>query len=84
MILLPTRRRLERRRDALYKTLHQVIHRASVHDVEELMRQIHGINIKLKTYFISEHEPEELFEDKDPLETQDPITISIEELQIEI
>lgn len=71
MILLPTRRRLERRRDALYKHLQSIIQHASVHQVEHIMRQIHGINQKLKTYFVREHEPEEIFEDIDPFEEKD-------------
>lgn len=80
MIVLPTRRRLERRRDTLYKHLHAILHCASVNQVEEIMRNIHGINLKIKTYFIRDiyHEPEEFFENddyfevKDPFETQDP------------
>ena len=86
MILLPTRRRLERRRDALYKRLQAVLTIASVHEVEEIMRKIHSINLKLKTYFIREghHEAEELFEDKDPFETEDPTFVQIEEALREI
>ena len=71
MILLPTRRRLERRREKLYQSLQSILQHASVHQVECIMRQIHGINQKLKTYFVRDHEPEELFEDKDPFETKD-------------
>ncbi len=64
MILLPTRRRLERRRDALYEHLESILQCASVHQVEDIMRKIHGINSKLRTYFVKEqHEPQELFED---------------------
>ena len=92
MIVLPTRRRLERRRDALYKCLAKIVTSASIHEVEHIMRQIHGINFKLKNYFIRQdgHEAAELFEEKDdfevkyPFETEDPITIPIEELQGEI
>ena len=92
MIVLPTRRRLERRRDALYKQLHLHLQCLSVREVEDIMRKIHGINFKLKTYFIRQdgHEPAELFEEKDdfevkyPFEAEDPITISIEEIQGEI
>ena len=76
MIVLPTKRRLERRRDALYERLH-AINDASVHQVEDIMRKIHGINMKLRTYFIRENEREhkELFEDKDPIEKENPFTI---------
>ena len=86
MILLPTRRRLERRRDALYRHLHAIIKDASVHEVEDIMRKIHGINLKLRTYFIREgqHEAKELFEDKNTLEAEDPTIIQIEEALREI
>ena len=65
MILLPTRRRLERRRDALYHHLQSILQHASIHQVENIMQQIHGINLKLKTYFQRElkHEPKEIFPD---------------------
>ena len=86
MILLPTRRRLERRRDALYKYLHKIVTSASVHEVEDIMRKIHCINLKLRTYFFREgqHEATELFEDKDPFETEDPTFVQIEEALREI
>lgn len=86
MIILPTRRRLERRRDALYKQLHSILQCASVQQVEGIVRKIHSINLKLKTYFIREgqHEAEELFEDKDPFETEDPTILQIEEALREI
>ena len=72
MILLPTRRRLVRRRDALYEHLDSVLHSASVHQVEDIMRKIHSINLRLRTYFIreNEREPKELFEEKDPFTVQ--------------
>lgn len=91
MIELPTRRRLERRRDALYQHLQLFLQRLSVNEVEDTMRKIHGINLKLKTYFSREgYEPEELFEDKDPFEIKysfeekNPVTVSIEEIKGEI
>lgn len=92
MIVLPTRRRLERRRDALYKHLHSALQDVPVRTMEDIMRKIHGINLKLRTYFIREgqHETAEFFEEKDPLEdeysfeTEDSVTISIEEIQGEI
>ena len=64
MIILPTRRRLERHREALYGHLHTIIQHASVHQVEDIMQQIHGINLKLKTYF-KRHESKEIFTDND-------------------
>ena len=73
MIILPTRQRLERRRDKLYSHLHAIAKCASVHQVEEIMRQIHGINLRLKTYFKPQREPQEIFlenEDND-ITTQD-------------
>lgn len=86
MIILPTRRRLERRRDALYKYLDTIVTSASVHEVEDIMRKIHSINIKLRTYFIREgqNEATELFETEDPLEAQDPFMVSLEEYLREI
>ena len=86
MILLPTRRRLERRRDALYRHLDAIIKDASVQEVEDIERRIHCINLRLKTYFIREgqHEATELFEDKDSLETEDPTILQIEEALREI
>ena len=51
MIELPTRRRLERRRHRLYVYLNSIIHYANIYQVENIMRQIHSINFKLRTYF---------------------------------
>lgn len=65
MIILPTRRRLERRRDALYGHLISILQHASIHQVEDIMRMIHAINRKIKTYTQSEHEPAEIFKDED-------------------
>jgi hypothetical protein len=79
MIELPTRRRLERRRDRLYKLLGSIVTSTSVHNVEGIMRQIHAINLRLRTYFKAEfmREPKEIFidqnEDND-ITTQDPST----------
>ena len=73
MIILPTRQRLERRRDKLYIHLHHIIDCASVCQVEDIMRQIHGINLRLKTYFKPQREPQEFIkpdEDND-ITTQD-------------
>lgn len=80
MILLPTRRRLERRRNALYKRLQQ-LQNTSVYEVEDIMRKIHIINSKIITYFIrdGQHETKELFEDKDLFETEDPTFVQIED-----
>lgn len=65
MIILPTRRRLIKRRDALYEMLLGKLQHSSVHEVEGLMRKVHLINYKLRTYFIQVYEPEEVFHDED-------------------
>lgn len=62
MIILPTRRRLEQRRDELRVHLDSIIQHASVHQVESIMRRIHMINFKLRSYFKRDHEPEEIFD----------------------
>ena len=75
MIILPTRKRLERRRDKLYAHLESVINCATIHQVEDILRQIHVINLRLRTYFKKEREPEEYFldnEDND-IETQNTV-----------
>ena len=74
MIELPTRRRLERRRDRLYAYLGSILHNASIYHLESIMRQIHGINLKLRTYFNggSDRQPNELF--INPLEDNDITT----------
>ena len=61
MIVLPTRKRLESRRDELYQRLLSSIDHASVHQVEDIMRRIHMINLKLITYF-SRNDPKEIFD----------------------
>lgn len=67
MIILPTRRRLEARRDALYQKLSELVNiQNAVHQTEDTMRKIHIINLRLRTYFKRAHEPKELFEDEDP------------------
>lgn len=65
MIILPTKRRLTRKRDALYAHLQSVIQHASIHQVEDIMRDIHRINQRLLTYFRREDRPEptEIFDD---------------------
>ena len=76
MIELPTRRRLMRRRDRLYTHLDSILHNASILQVENIMRQLHVINLKLHTYFNGgiDRQPKELFinpnEDND-ITTQD-------------
>ena len=72
MIILPTRQKLIRRRDALYEKLDSIVNCASVHQVEDILRRIHSINLKLRTYFVKEHEPKELFEDEDTVEKKNP------------
>ena len=65
MIVLPTRRKLIRRRDALYELLVANIQCASIRQIEDTMRMIHIINNKLRTYFIRENEPKEVFVEED-------------------
>lgn len=65
MIVLPTRRRLIRRRDALYDKLGHILRNASVMQVEAIMRQIHCINQRLLTYCINANEPKEVFHDEE-------------------
>lgn len=75
MIILPTRQRLIRRRDKLYAHLESIINCASIHQVEDILRQIHIINLRLRTYFKREREPEEVFNDnEDDITTQDAPT----------
>lgn len=66
MIELPTRRRLERRRNRLYVYLDSILHNASANRVESIMRQIHCINLRLRTYFKGsiDRQPQELFIDE--------------------
>ena len=76
MIELPTRRRLERRREKLYAHLHSILQTASIVQVENIMRQIHSINFKLRTYFKGyiDRQPQELFinpEEDNDITTQD-------------
>ena len=76
MIELPTQRRLERRRERLYAHLESILHHASVQKVENIMRQIHCINQRLRTYFKGgiERQPQELFinpEEDNDITTQD-------------
>jgi len=76
MIILPTRKRLEKRRDKLYAHLESIINSASIHQVENILRQIHVINLRLRTYFKREREPEEYFiEDDNDFNTQDTTQI---------
>lgn len=75
MIILPTRKRLEKRRDKLYAHLESIINSASIHQVENILRQIHVINLRLRTYFKREREPEEYFLDEEnDITTEDTIT----------
>lgn len=63
MIVLPTRRRLIRRRNALYEQLYSILSFASITEVEYIARQINIITQRINTYFIKENEPREIFED---------------------
>ena len=72
MIILPTRRRLERRRDKLYAELNLIINSAPINEIENITRKIHVITLRLRTYFKPEREPEEYFNDnEDDINTQD-------------
>ena len=64
MIILPTRRNLIRKRDALYERLYSDIGTVSVHQTEDIMRRINIINGKLRTYFLQAYEPKEVFIDQ--------------------
>lgn len=77
MIILPTRRKLLRRRDLLYRHLISISQCATVHQVEEIMRQINCINLKLRTYFIREYEPKEVFldDEENSIKEENPFTI---------
>lgn len=70
MIILPSRQKLLHRRDRLYAHLASIIHVASVHQVEDVMRRIHSINIRLRTYWKDGREPKEIFLDDDE---KDPV-----------
>lgn len=63
MIILPTKKRLESRRNVLYEQLYSILQYATSADVEYIMRKIHIINQKINIYFQREHEPREIFED---------------------
>ena len=83
MIELPTRRRLERRRERLYAHLTSILPNASVQQVESIMRQVHGINLKIRTYFKGgiNQNPQELF--IDPQEDNDITTQNTIESEVE-
>ncbi len=82
MIVLPTRSGFERRRDRLYAHLYSILQSANVHQVENIMRRIHTINLRLRSYFKYEdigRQPQELFiepEDNDTT-TQDTATCEV-------
>ena len=69
MIILPTRRKLIKKREALYEHLYSILQYAPIQQVEEIMRRIHAINYRLRSYFRREHEPEQIFEDNDKEDT---------------
>ena len=82
MIELPTRRRLERRRDRLYAHLESILQNASISQVENIMRQVHSINLRIRIYFNGgiEHRTQELF--IDPQEDNDIITQNTAESEV--
>lgn len=64
MIELQTRRRLRGRRDAIYAHILNDVSSLSLHHLEDLMRSIHILNMKIKSYAtIPQKEPEEVFKD---------------------
>ena len=65
MIVLPTRRRLAIRRDEIYEHLQSIMQHASVHQVEDAMRRIHIVNLRLRTYFSRQSDPKPVFDNED-------------------
>lgn len=65
MIILPTKRKLIRRRDLLYQRLQSILHFCSIGQVEDIMRKIHHINNRLRSYKDNAREPQEIFKDED-------------------
>lgn len=64
MIPLPTKKRLRRKVDEEYAHLHSIIGCCTVHQVEDSMRKIHGLLLKIKAYgFTPQKETTEIFED---------------------
>lgn len=61
MIVISSRRKLIRRRDALYEHLLSVVHHAPPQQVEDIMRKVHIINHRLVSYIVKENEPKEIF-----------------------
>ena len=57
MIVLPAKKKLIRKRAELYAHLSSIIHIAPAQHVENIMRQIHCINFRLRTYFQRERDP---------------------------
>lgn len=80
MIELPARQILTEHRDTLYKHLASIVGSASVHHVEDVVREIHIVNCKLRGYFVRDHQPimhivgNEKVEDG--IATQNPFTIN--------
>lgn len=65
MIELVTRRRIRGRRDAIYRFILDNIYTLSVTHLEHLMRRIHILNLKLKSYdSCPQKEPEEVFKEE--------------------
>lgn len=65
MIPIDSRRKLVRRRNALYKHLLSVLQHASPQQVEDVMRKVHIINHRLESYIKREVEPQEVFNDNE-------------------
>lgn len=56
MIPLPSKQKLIVRRKALYDKLDNIIQFCSIEQVEETMREIHRINMRIRTYFVRKKE----------------------------
>jgi hypothetical protein len=68
MIILPSRNRLNRRASALYAKLLAAMQHASVSQVEDVMRRIHIINLKILNYGTQTKETVEIFEPVEEVE----------------
>lgn len=80
MIELPAREILTEHRDTLYKHLTSIVGCASVHHVEDVVREIHLVNSKLRGYYVREHQPKMLIAKNEKVEdgiaTQNPFTVN--------
>lgn len=59
MIILPTHKNLLKKRNELYEHMRSIVQCSSIHQIEDTMRKIHGINLKIRNYFIREYDYKE-------------------------